>query len=73
MVNNIMENNILIWGASSQSLIAVHMIKKEQVFLDGRKTNESKVSCIIDPFLKQPTYKIDVPFINTKKIFDNLR
>ena len=69
MVNNIMDNNILIWGASSQSLIAVHMIKKEQVFLDGKKTNESKVTCIIDPFLKQPTYKIDVPFINTKKKF----
>ena len=52
MVNNVMDNNILIWGASSQSLIAVHMIKKEQAFLDGRKNNESNPQSVLKNICK---------------------
>ena len=55
-------NKIILWGASSQSLIAEKMINEGMSFIDKVVLQRPKVSYLIDPFIDEPKSK-KVPLI----------
>ncbi len=65
-------NNILVWGAKSQCLIVKNMVEEGLVFLNNEKQKHNKISFIVDPFLEEPTFKTDIPFLNEKSSFKNI-
>ena len=62
-------NNILIWGAGSQSLVLKTMIERGLVYFDRKYEENNKIFFLVDPFLDEPTYKTDIPFLNKKNAF----
>lgn len=61
-----MKYNILIWGASSKTLIILNMIKDNQLFYQNKRIKIKKVNLLVDPFLKKPSFKCKIPFISKK-------
>ena len=61
-----MKYNILIWDASSKTLIILNMIKDNQLFYQNKKIKIKKVNLLVDPFLKKPSFKCKIPFISKK-------
>ena len=51
-----MKYNILIWGASSKTLIILNMIKDNQLFYQNKRIKIKKVNLLVDPFLKKPSF-----------------
>ncbi len=62
-------NNILIWGGKSQCLIIKNMIDNDLVFFEDKKQKNNKIAFIVDPFLEEPIFKNDIPFLNDKASF----
>ena len=64
-------NKIILWGASSQSLIAEKMINEGMCFIDKVVLQKPKISYLVDPFIDEPKNK-KVPLIKDKKKFESI-
>ena len=64
-----MKSKILIWGASSKTLIALNMIKNSQVYYNNKKIKNGKVVLLADPILKKPNFETNIFFVNKKNDF----
>ena len=64
-------NKILLWGASSQSLIAEKMINEGMCFIDKVVLQRPKIAYLVDPFIDEPKSK-KVPLIKDKKKFKSI-
>jgi len=60
------KNKILIWGAGSQALIAKLMIENNLVYYKNKKVISNEILYLVDPFLKKPSFKSNIKFINNK-------
>ena len=64
-----MKCKILIWGASSKTLIALNMIKNQQIYYNDKKIKNGKVVLLADPILKKPNFETNIFFVNKKNDF----
>jgi len=66
-------NKILLWGAKSiEAPMLIYKIGNKEVSLNGKKLTKNKILYLIDPFLNQPEFKTKIPFINSKKKFNEI-
>ena len=63
------ENSTVIWGGKSQSRILINMLINKSYNSKYLK-KKLKLISIIDPFLKKPDFKTNIPFTNNKTKFN---